>query len=285
MSDYISQLSSIQQSNAQVVSTYFSSLNTSSTANNSTSNMFGVLSNLKDYSLIQSGAYTKLMRAYYTSLEKTDTKQTSKTEKSDTDVSTDTTTVTDSLSKTDTTENIAAVKNSAKQLQESVQALDKESLFQKVSTNVTAETGEETVTQDYDWDQITSSTKEFVASYNKLIDDAAQVNATSLLRPAVWLTNITASNENALSKVGITIKEDNTLELDTAKLKEADISNLKSLFLGNNSYGDKVAYKAANIYHLADNMAQTMNTGGDRTYTATGTYAASVSGGLYDSTL
>ncbi len=72
-------------------------------------------------------------------------------------------------------------------------------------------------------------------------------------------------NSNLLSKIGITIGKGNKLELDEEALKKADISSLKTVFTGYNSFTNKIAQKATAI----SNAANRANT----TYTNNGTYS------------
>ena len=61
----------------------------------------------------------------------------------------------------------------------------------------------------------------------------------------------TESNENLLSKTGITIGKGNKMEFDEEALKKADISTLKTLFTGHNSFADKISMKANSISNAA----------------------------------
>ncbi|MBR6475011.1 MAG: flagellar filament capping protein FliD [Lachnospiraceae bacterium] len=83
------------------------------------------------------------------------------------------------------------------------------------------------------------------------------------------MTKTTFVSEGMLAKVGITIGSGNKLELDEDKLKEADISTLKTLFTGHNSYADKIVSKGNAIAMAASNA------GG--TYTSSGTYSSALS--------
>ena len=277
MSNY---LNGIQQSNAQFVSSYLSGLNTSTTKGNTgLSGMFNVLGNgYKDYALIQSGTYTKLLRAYYAKSENTaETTDKTTTPKKD-----------DTLSSSyaDRADELAAVKEAAKNLKSSVQALNQSSLYEKVSkTEVDEVTGAETTAEAYDWNSLFNAVKEFANNYNTTIDKMAEVSSSTLLKNATWLSNITSSNDKLLNRVGITINENHKLVVDETKFKESDMADVKALFYGSNSYGDKIAYKASNIKNLAGNMVQTLSTGGNRTYTSAGSYSSGVSGSLYDSFL
>ena len=280
MSNY---LTGIQQSNAQFVSSYFSSMTSSSTQSSSgLSGMFNVLGNsYKDYALIQSGAYTKLLRAYYAKTDSSD-ETTTTTDKVETLKESDTVS---SLS-ADTADDLAAVKEAAKNLKTSADALNVSSLYEQVEkTTVDEATGEETVTKEYDKDSLYKLVNEFASSYNTMMDKMSDVSSSTLQKNATWLTSITSSNKSFLSRVGITVDENQKLSVDETKFKEADMSDIKMLFCGNNSYGNKAANKASNIKNLAENMIQTVNTGGDRTYTSTGSYSTSISGSLYDSLL
>jgi hypothetical protein len=79
-----------------------------------------------------------------------------------------------------------------------------------------------------------------------------------------WMTSITSKNSKLLPKVGITIGKGNKLELDEDTLKESDISTLKTLFTGYNSYASQIQQKASSISNAA------ASAGG--TYTSSGTY-------------
>ena len=59
------------------------------------------------------------------------------------------------------------------------------------------------------------------------------------------------TNENVLSKVGITVGKGNKMELDEDKLKKADIGTLRILFIGHNSFASKVSMKATSISNAA----------------------------------
>lgn len=103
-------------------------------------------------------------------------------------------------------------------------------------------------------------------SYGKLLNDvveqAGNSNSKDVLRNAVWMTGITESNENMLSKIGITVGKGNKLELDEEALKKADISSFKTLFTGHNSFADKVSMKANSISNAAARTSGTYKSNG-----------------------
>ncbi len=102
-------------------------------------------------------------------------------------------------------------------------------------------TGEETEVEDYDWDAITKKVKSFIDDYNDVVKEAGESNTKDVLRNASWMTGMTDKTSHLLSKIGITIGKGNKLELDEDELKKADISSLKTVFTGYNSFAGKTA--------------------------------------------
>ena len=77
-----------------------------------------------------------------------------------------------------------------------------------------------------------------------------------------WLTGITESNENVLSKIGISIGKGNKMELDEEALKKSEIGTLKTLFTGHNSFASKVSMKANSISNAAARASGTYKSNG-----------------------
>lgn len=196
---------------------------------------------ISDYASIKNGSYKKLLKAYYKQQESQNT------------------------TSGDTTKKLTLMQSSASSLSQSVQGLMKDSLWEKkTKTEKDETTGEEKETSDYDWDAITKAVKSFIEDYNDTVEEAGESNTKGVLRNAAWMTSITSKNSNLLSKVGITIGKGNKLELDEDTLKESDISTLKTLFTGYNSYASQIQQKASSISNAA------ASAGG--TYTSSGTY-------------
>ncbi len=199
--------------------------------------------NLSDYAAIKNGSYGKLLKAYYA---KQDAEKAS--------------------ASGDTMQKSALMKSSADDLKKSADALKDDGLWEKKKiTKKDEKTGEEIEVEDYDWDKITKAVKSFVEDYNSVIGHAGDSNSNSVLRNAVWLTGNTESNENILAKIGITVGRGNKMELDEEALKKADISTLKTLFTGHNSFADKVSLKANSISNAV--------AGSIGTYKSNGTYS------------
>lgn len=180
---------------------------------------------LGDYAAIKNGSYKKLLKAYYA---KQDAEK--------------------SAISSDAMKNSSLVKSSADALKKSANALNNEALWEKK--------------EDYDWDAITKAVKSFVDDYNSLVKLAGNSDSKDVLRNAVWMTGMTESNDNLLSKAGITVGKGNQMELNEDILKKADISTLKTLFTGHNSLADKIATKANSISNAAARTSGTYRNNG-----------------------
>lgn len=196
--------------------------------------------NLSDYAAIKNGSYGKLLKAYYA---KQDAEKAS--------------------SGGDTVQKSTLMKSGADVLKKSADALNNDELWEKKKIKKKDEkTGEEIEVEDYDWEAITKAVKSFVEDYNDVVEQAGDSNSKDVLRNAVWMTGITESNENMLSKIGITVGKGNKLELDEEALKKADISSFKTLFTGHNSFADKVSMKANSISNAAARTSGTYKSNG-----------------------
>ena len=207
---------------------------TSETASVGNSNL------LADYGAIKNGSYKKLLKAYYAMQD---------TEKL--------------AGRGDTSQKLTLMRSGADSLKKSADALDNDSLWEKKRIKKKDDTtGEETETEDYDWDTITKEVKSFIKDYNDVVGMAGELNTKNVLHNAVWMTNLTDKNSNMLSKIGITINKENKLELNEDALKKADISSLKIVFTGYNSFASKISQKAASISSAANRATATYTSGG-----------------------
>ncbi len=194
---------------------------------------------LSDYAAIKNGSYGKLLKAYYAKQDA------------------------EKASGGDSVQKSTLMKSGADALKKSADVLNNEDPWEKKRIKKKDEkTGEETEVEDYDWDTITKAVKSFVEDYNDVVEQAGDSNSKDVLRNAVWMTGMTESNENMLSKIGITVGKGNKLELDEEALKKADISSLKTLFTGHNSFADKVSMKANSISNAAARSSGTYKSNG-----------------------
>lgn len=248
----------------------FNSMNTSGSNSGSGSNLFNAI-NLSDYSSIKTGAYGKLLKAYYaeTAVDKVDSSKDTDTKKNilkqDTDV-----------------EKLTAVSGSASTLEDSADKLisrGADSLFKEKELTVKGADGKETKEMGYDTDAIYKAVKDFADKYNsfmKSVDDSA---STKLDQERDDLSVLVTDYSQALKDVGVTVNKDKMLSVDEKTLKAADISDLTNLFNGNASFTYKVSKKVAAIGATANSEANTM-----KNYTTTGNYDQAFStGNLMDS--
>lgn len=234
-------------------------------------NYFGINSNydffgnaqgstlLSDYGLIRSGAYKKLMNAYYGK---------NKTESSD------------SMSDTDKTENVEkinlkSIQSEAGSLKKAAADLRSGKVFEPVENK-------ETGVKEIDKKAITKQVKAFVDSYNKTIEAAGNADTKSVLRKTIWMINDVKVNAGLLEDVGITIGADNKLTLNESELDEAKMSTLKSVFSGPGSVADKVMQKASELNRLS---GAAMNTASKSrvSYDSAGDYTSLSTSSIYNS--
>lgn len=203
--------------------------------------MSNLLSMTADYNSIRSGAYSKLLKAYYAK----DSSSSSKNKDTDRVKNT----------KTEVDPTVASAKSDADELKKSAAALTTtgtNSLFKEKDIETTdKETGEKVTTKGYDRKAITSAIKSFVEDYNRTVDSGSEADNTKILQKTLSMTQITNSNSKLLSKIGITIEKGNKLKVDEEKLNEASISTIKTLFNGAGSYANQIATKAGQISSAA----------------------------------
>ncbi len=89
--------------------------------------------------------------------------------------------------------------------------------------------------------------KNFVDSYNSVIDNSVKVDRKGVLRDTLSLVNTTKATAGLLSEVGITVGTDNKLTLDEEKWKNAYSTTKQTLFGGTSSYASQVMYKASQV--------------------------------------
>lgn len=210
-------------SSSSVFDTFFGS--------SSSSNSSSMLTGLSDLKMIQSGAYKKSLKAYYA------TQKNNKTDEDGNKVDSDKESIRNS-GKADSKTQLSLVKSSAKKLNEAATALKNKDYSKK----------------DFKTEDVLSDVKKFISSYNETLNSTKKLNSYSILQTAVWTTEQMNQAEGLLNKVGITIKDDNTLELDEDAFKKARTSDVKGLFAGSSSLANRVAQKASTIANQSNNQ-------------------------------
>ena len=115
-------------------------------------------------------------------------------------------------------------------------------------------------------DKIYDSVSSFVKDYNSMIKNASNSSVSAVSNQANTMNNTTYANYKMLAKAGITMNADRTLSIDEKTFKKANMSTLKTLFKGSNSFADQVSNRASQIYRYANNGSSTLyNSQGTRT--------------------
>lgn len=166
-----------------------------------------------DYNMVNSPAYRKALKSYYKQQE--------------------------SVTVTENKTALKDMKSSAADLKASANALNNAKLFEKNDK------------EEYDLEGIKKAVNDFVKDYNKVVDQAGSSKTTEVLRNGVWMTNAAKKNEALLAKAGITIGKDNKLSFSESSVKASNISNLKTLFVGQSSFGNRMAQKASTFENVA----------------------------------
>ena len=201
---------------------------------------------LSDYASIKNGSYGKLMKAYYGG-SKTASELTSGYTGSKDSAAT--------ITKIQSaTEDLKAVANDLRKDTSLYKEGNEEDLVKKVS--------------------------EFVKDYNSVADKTLDSDNVKILRAADNMVKNTSMNANILSRVGITINEDNTLSLNEETLKSANKETVKSVFGSSSGVAYQSAVSAANIniYAASDARKASGMYGSDASYTA-----STSTGSLYNS--
>jgi len=207
---------------------------------------FSSISNLSglygDYANIRNGSYKKLLTAYYDKVDGSKEATMKLFSQKATGV--------DSLINSGD-ESLVSAKSSADNLSSSALVLaerGKNSIFQKKeSYSVDEETGEKSVSFDYDKEEIKKAVSQFVSDYNSMLDKAADTDSTKVMEKTLSMIDSTNAYKNSLGKVGITIGSDNKLTIDEKKFDEANMTSVKSLFNDSNSFGQRTMQRAMQI--------------------------------------
>ena len=206
------------------------------------SSLFGNNSSsvLSDWAFIRSGTYKKLMKAYYAK-----TKETSDTDSSSKKTEADEKTLTEAESSA----------QGLKKAADALLATGNKSVFKKVDTK----DADGNVTQEYDTDKIYNAVNKFVQNYNDVLSSTEKTINSGVSNNKASMISATEAKESLLNEIGITIKSDNSLEIDKEAFQKADMSKVEALFSGNSSYGYQTSLRAALIDYHAGREADTYN--------------------------
>lgn len=248
----------------------FNSLNKSS--GSSSSNIFTAI-DLTEYHSIKSGAYGKVLKTYFAE-QAGETSANKTTNKEDSTKNTLESTPVKKL--TEVTGNASELAGSAEKLINR----GSDSLFRKKEMTVTNEDGTTQTVEDYDVDAIYNAVNDFANKYNSFVTSMKNSDSDKIEGEVADLNRIVNGYKDSLSKIGITIGEDNKLSVSEETFKASDMDDVKKLFNGNASFTYVVSTKASVIGANARSEANVM-----RNYDSTGNYDAGYAsmGNLLDS--
>lgn len=207
---------------------------TSSSASNSIYSLLG------DYNTIRSGSYGKLMSAYFSKVEGADTKKSSDTASSKKDTS---------LTPQNAT---LTAMNEARSLSDSIDALQKGSLFDKK----TVKDADGNETSDYDREAIYSAVKDYVTNYNDMVESGSDSATSGVKTNTSSMIGRTQANKSALSDLGISIKSDGKLSIDEDTFKKSDMTKVQNMFGKTGGYASMVKVDAEAVDYYAQSAVK-----------------------------
>ncbi len=117
-----------------------------------------------------------------------------------------------------------------------------------------------------------------IKDYNTLVKDAADSKNSNVVKQVDYLKSLMGSNKSAFSQMGIMVNSDKSLSVNEEKFMDSDMSNVKALFSGAYSFGEKMTDRINQIYRYA---AQGDTLAG-QTYTSQGSYSSVNAGSTLD---
>ena len=130
-------------------------------------------------------------------------------------------------------------------------------------------------------DNVYDAFSTFVKDYNALIKNTNDSKNSNVINQANYLKSLVGGNKSAFSRMGVTVNSDKTLSIDETQFKEADMGNVKNLFTGVYSFGEKMTDRINSIYRYAS-QGESLN---NKTYTSQGGYSNVNTGSTLDTTL
>ena len=223
----------------------YSSLLSSSGSSMSGVNLLDSSSLLSDYAAIKNGSYTRMLKAYYAKL---------------------------STSEEDSSSSSSSVNKAGK---DATTASSASSAYKSATALSKLDYSEDNKDKIYD------SVSSFIKDYNSMIKNASNSSVSSVNKQADYLNNITYSQYKTLAAAGITMNSDRTLSINENTFKKANMSTIKTLFKGSNSFADQVSSKASQIYRYASSG----NSSVASLYTGSGTYSSIDTSSLLNSVI
>ena len=204
---------------------------------------------LSEWSMIKGGTYKRLLNAYYN-------------ENKNSTVST----MGNKLGLAESTKELTVAGNDAESL---VKAVDKVTeIVKDMSAKYTDSDNEGKTKLMKD---LYDAAAKYVEAYNSTVKSVSEVDNTSMLRNGLSITTNTAANKKMFDKMGISVDSQNKLSINEEKFMKSDINDIKTMFMGRNSYAAGVRTNAAMMYHTAEAAVATSSKA--YTYTNSGAYS------------
>lgn len=245
---------------------------------NSSNSLYGSNSSTNLYSLfsqrasIKNGTYKRLLKSYFGTADQSSSGSTSTKSNRGSNNIIDTLLrekMYPTVSK-DTQEANSNLTSGLSSLQSSVSTLQKDSTFEDTENGQTAA------------DKVVSAMKSYVTNYNNVVTASKSSTLTNKTAYVANMMSATSKNADQLAEIGVTLKQDGTLQLDETKLKSADLSKVQKLFSSDNiqSYGSTISSRAkfAGASSTTSTNTTTNNTSSstDTSSTTKGTSAAAL---------
>ena len=103
---------------------------------------------------------------------------------------------------------------------------------------------------------IKNSVSAFISTYNNMINSSGASDDRTVKNTQKSLKNLTAEYESQLDKIGITVKDNGTLESRSSLFGSADISKFESLFSSDSEYMQRVNSYARRLENRSNILTQ-----------------------------
>lgn len=245
----------------------------------SVSSMFGDAgSSFGDYSMIQSGAYKKLLKSYYSEMKGTDSVSSSDrgertyrySIKSSQDLDAEKTGK--NLEKkdpafvaagvSDDAAKLATIATNSKTLASSASALVSKSLYETEDSKGNPVDAVKNVRK---------ALQSYVDAYNNYMATGRKTYNTAIQNKNLDMFKENAEHAQALKDLGITTGRDGKLVFDEAKITSSNLSDVQEMFQKKGSYGEAMNKLATGVNNIAN--SNTYNAGSGSSYSTSGAYS------------
>lgn len=105
-------------------------------------------------------------------------------------------------------------------------------------------------------DNIKNSVSAFISTYNNMISSSNASSDRTIKNTQKSLKNLTSEYASQLDKIGITVKDNGTLETRSSLFGSADISKFESLFSTDSEYMQRVTSYAKRLENRSNALTQ-----------------------------